>query len=254
MTAGDTARAEAASWSEIHDLARHLAEAVTDPLPDERAVTGVDVADDLARRADRWGHRMPDTGLAELARFAAALAVTEAEAWERDDAIVATRAFEDRRFLFSDRIVHWAVPWADVAGRCHPDARSHGDRLRDLLLDLGERLRPAPLLTGPEGLHPPGEDAYGPLEGSADLAGSLRSLHCGTVIFDATVWSMTDSTQGRKFHEVQLTEPELRSNLVALFENAAARWNRMANEQPGTERLWRDLSRRAQVSARLLAT
>ncbi len=245
MTAGDTARAEASMWSEIHELAGRMAVTVTDPRPNEQAVTGVDVAGDLAMRADRWGHRMPHNDLAELARFAAALAVTEAEAWERDDAVVATRAFEDRRFLFSDRIVHWAVPWADVAGRCHPDIRAQGDRLRDLLLELGERLRPAPVLTGSEGLYPPGEDAFGPTARSGGLAASLLSLHCGTVIFEVTLWSMTSSSHGRELTEAQLADPELRANLEALFENAAARWHRMADERSGTERLWRDLALRA---------
>ena len=178
--------------------------------------------------------------------------MTEADAWERDDAIVATQAFEDRRFLFADRVVHWAVPWADVAGRCHPHVRPQADRLRDALLDLGERLRPAPLLTGSEGLHPPGEDSYGPVAQGAGLRSSLASLHCGTVIFEATVQSMTGSSGGRTFTAAQLADHRLRVDLASLFENASMRWSRMAGEHPGTERLWRDLACRAAMTVQLL--
>ena len=249
MTAADTARSESDTWIEIHRLADLLASAVTIPLPDERSVTGIDIAEDLARRADRWGYRFPDLGLAEIARFAAALSVMEAEAWQRDDAIVATQAFDDRRFLFSDRVVHWAVPWSDVAGRCHPSLRSEGDRLRDVLLDLGERLRPAPLLTGSEGLHPPGEDSFGPTRPMVGLAAALTSLHCGTVIFEATAQSLTGAAHGRDFTPEELSDPWLRADLASLFENAAARWRRLGEEHPGTERLWRDLARRADATS-----
>jgi hypothetical protein len=249
VTAADTARAERDTWVEIHDLTARVVPAVTAPGPNEVEVTGVEVARDLVRRQRRWGIALDDDGLPELARFAAALAATEAEAWERDDAIVATQAFEDRRFLFTDRVVHWTVPWADVAGRCHSEIRSETDRLRDVLLDLGERLRPAPLLTGSEGLHPPGEDSFGPTTAAMNMTSALMSLHCGTVIFEATVRSLTGATHGRSFTAAELADRRLRGDLASLFENASARWTRLADEHPGTERLWRDLASRAEITA-----
>ncbi len=71
-----------------------------------------------------------------------------------NDPGVASRACEDRRFLLSDRLIHWLVPLTYVTKGAGP--------FRDGLLALGDRLRVAPLLTGDEGLHPPGEDSFGP--------------------------------------------------------------------------------------------
>ena len=253
MTAAGTARAEVAEWIEIHDLSVAIAAPAVDPGPRERAVTGVDPVRDLARRAGRWSHVLPSDDLAQLARFGAALAVAEADAWAADDAIVATSAFEDRRFLFSDRIVHWVVPWADVAARCHPHRRAEAEALRDRVLAMGDRFRPAPLLTGDEGLYPPGEDSFGPTEPAPVLADHLTSLHSGTVVFAVTASSLMGRDHTRRFSDGELADPSLRSNLAVLYDNASARWASMAGRHPGTERLWRDLSRRAKTTAQLLS-
>ncbi|MDH4117688.1 MAG: hypothetical protein OEX04_19345 [Acidimicrobiia bacterium] len=155
MSAPSAARTEAEAWAAVATL--------VGTGPTEGSVVGTQVLADLERRARRWGHRFESAGLGELCLFAAGLAVAEAEAWERDDPTVATRAFEDRRFLASDRIVWWAVPWA----------LAHQPEVAEILLELGERLRLAPALTGSEGLVPPGEDAFGPVD--VDLFGSLLS-------------------------------------------------------------------------------
>ncbi len=252
MTAAETAQADVVEWVEIHDLALSIASEGVDPGPLERDVTGIDPARDLARRAGRWSYQLPSNDLAELARFAAALATTEAEAWREDDPIVATSAFEDRRFLLSDRVVHWVVPWADVAARCHPPRRAEAEKLRDRLLVMGDRLRPAPLLTGDEGLHPPGEDSFGPVEVAPALGDHLASLLSGTVIFAATASSLVGGDHARRFSSTELADRDLRSNLEVLYDNAAARWSSMATNHPGTERLWRDLARRAASTARWL--
>jgi hypothetical protein len=252
VSAAATARAEAELWIGIVAGIAAVRLAHPDPGPREVDVTGFDPTNDLNRRAARWGHRLASSDLAELGRYAAALAVTEAEAWERDDAIVATRAFEDRRFLFSDRIVHWGVPWADVVGRCHPPVREPAHEVRDRLLDLGDRLRPAPLMTGDEGLHLPGEDSLGPLPGAISTVEILASLHCGTVIFEATAASLTGGPHPRRFDQEELDDVRLRRDLVSLFQVAAARWAVMAESHPGTARLWRDLARRADRTAELL--
>jgi hypothetical protein len=112
---------------------------------------------DIDRRAREWGHQLVGHDLGSLALFAAALASTEAGAWDDGTLDVATRAYEARRFLLSDRIIHWAVPWLLSSGAVD-DA--------DFLLDLGDEMRVAPALAGREGLVVEGEDAFGPLDQS----------------------------------------------------------------------------------------
>ncbi len=249
MTAADRARSDAERWVELVRLALELEDAELDPPPREVDVTGYDPSDDLIRRCRRWSHVATDDGLVELARFAAGLATTEAEAWDRDDPIIATHAFEERRFLFADRVVHWAVPWADVAGRCHTDLRDAAHRVRDSLLEMGDDLRPAPLLTGDEGLHPPGEDSFGP---SSDEP-RLETLWSGTIFFAATLSSLTGEANAQR-SSLSQPSPSLRRDLVTHFEAVAARWRTCAQDHPGTARIWRDLSRRAAATARQLAT
>jgi len=147
-TASEIARAEAAGWVE---LARHW----TESGPTETAVVlFYDPKTDLERRASEWGYTMDGVDLSALALFAAGLATTEAEAWEEETLDVATRAYEARRFLLSDRIIHWAVPWL-IAGGADDDAR--------FLLDLGDVMKVAPKLPGSEGLQIEGEDSFGPI-------------------------------------------------------------------------------------------
>lgn len=145
-SAAEKTRAERARWREL----------ATHSTPTEHQVMVIyDPGSDLDRRAGEWGHQFPGHDLGSIALFAAALAQTEADAWDDGTLDVATRAYEARRFLLSDRVIHWAVPWllasdeADDAG---------------FLLDLGDEMRVAPALPGREGLVAKGEDSYGPLD------------------------------------------------------------------------------------------
>jgi len=156
------------------------------PLAREVDVTGFDPGEDLDRRTCRWGHRLPSTALPDVLAFGVALADVEMGAWDTDDPVAATRGFEDRRFLFSDRLVHWVVPLTFV----HPGADS--DSLRTIMLTLGDRLRPAPAVAGGEGLQLPGEDSYGPVDvplrvslGDPDRWRRLTDHHPGT----ARLWN-----------------------------------------------------------------
>lgn len=150
-------------------------------LPDAReiSVTGYDPLEDLNRRGRWWSHRFSSDRLPDVLAFGVALAQAEVDGWEAGDPVVATRAFEDRRFLFSDRVVHWVLPLTF--------ASDGAEGIRERMLALGDRLRPAPLLTGDEGLHPPGEDSYGPHDmrlavdlGPADRWTDLALSHPGT--------------------------------------------------------------------------
>ena len=223
MSASDTASAEVDDWAWIASLAEDLADVSAVPAT-EQALTGFDPTDDLARRTRGWMYSLPDNTLAELARFAGGLAQAEASAWERDDPSVATRALSDRRFLFGDRIVHWAVPWA----LAHSDATAHGTATADgkaltaRLLTLGEHHRPAPEMSGGEGLHPPGTDSIGPIAQGAEACSLLAG------------WVLTEPTRARNRDQ---------------FVTASATWKELAETYPGTARLWMDMSARAQRSA-----
>ncbi len=252
MTAAAAARAEAHAWAR---LASDWAGLRDRPVWADRAATEAavvvfhDPASDLARRAAAWGYQ-PDGGdLADLARFAAGLAGAEADAWERDDPVVATRAYEARRFLVGDRIVAWAVPWLDIAGRCYPEERDRAHAARATLLDLADRLRPAPDLAGGEGAHAPGEDGYGPISPEVPLASWLRSLWSGAVLLDRTLVSM----RGTADLAALLADDGFRGDLATVYEITAARWRRLAAEHPGSAALWRDLGERADRTARDLA-
>jgi hypothetical protein len=249
MGAVDTARAEAQLWVEIVGLAGEIDRAGVVPPAFEQRVTGFDPTSDLTRRASSWSHRLERGDLAGLARFAAGLAAAEAEGWERDDPVTATRSFADRRFLVSDRIAPWAIPWSDLVGRCHPDLREAGHRARDLLLTVSDDLRVAPWLTGDEGLAPPGEDSYGPRP--PRLPSDLTVLGCGTVIFAATLTSMGGS--GEVTSGERILDEVGQSDLVALFEITSGRWASLAGAHPGSARLWHDLAWRAEYTRKWLA-
>lgn len=154
-----------AAWTDLLRLGESA-------FPDGREVdvTGFDPEQDLRRRGRRWGHELPSTRLPDVVAFGVALAGVEFAAWGDDDPVVATRAYEDRRFLFGDRLVHWVVPMALAS--VIPAAAD----LCAAMLRLGDRLRVAPDLTGTEGLHPPGEDSFGPFATplAADLGDPAR--------------------------------------------------------------------------------
>ena len=146
-TASSAARTESLRWVELAERNRHS--------PTEKEIVVVhDPAADLQRRAHEWGYVLEGFALSSLAEFAGALAHTEAEAWDDGSLDVATRAFDARRRLLGDRIIHWAVPWLLAIG-ADEDAR--------FLLEVGDEMRVAPSLTGHEGLMVSGEDSFGPL-------------------------------------------------------------------------------------------
>jgi hypothetical protein len=244
VSASSRALEERDRWVDIAERCRTLIDHGVDPAPFEHACTGFDPSADLRRRAERWSHQLLDDGLVELALFAAGLAQTEAEAWEADDAVTATRALEDRRFLLGDRIIHWAVPWSDVAGRCHHPVRTVAHGVRDHLLDLGDAQRIAPILTGDEGLFPPGEDSLGPLIDT--MPERLGQLGTGTILFSATMRSLTAGTTTNPTPRTSELSPRARFDLGVHHRAVSARWRRMAEDHPGTARLWRDLAYRAE--------
>ncbi|NNL27967.1 MAG: hypothetical protein HKO78_06010 [Acidimicrobiia bacterium] len=82
------------------------------------------------------------------------------------------------------------------------------------LLALGEEHRPAPLLSGGEGLFPPGEDSYGPLDRRP-----LDSIWCGALIPEG-------------------------ANPTQHLAMARKRWDNFVQAYPGTARFWHDLARR----------
>ncbi|MGI9649005.1 MAG: hypothetical protein ACR2OI_10840 [Acidimicrobiia bacterium] len=259
---GDAAAAatnETGLWAELaREWTRDRHPALWDDLPaSEAAVVRFYQPDqDLERRARHWGYQFADGDLADLCRLGAALALAEADGWRRDEPHIATRAYEDRRFLLGDRLLHWAVPWMDAAARCHPAEHPVAEPARLTLLELGDRLRPAPALTaGTEGLFAPGEDSYGPLEPRADTADFLLSVWSGRVLMKATIDSMGGFDSGhRSIPADWLADPEMRTLLRYVYLVAAPRWERMAGEHPGSARLWRDLAARARHTAGTLSS
>jgi hypothetical protein len=251
-SAAEAAEREVEFWAELADRwsPRARPEQWADrPAREVEVVLFFDPGDDLARRASRWGHTLPGDGLDALARFAAGLARAEADAWRegRDD--VAVHAFEERRFLLSDRILHWAVPWLGTMGRCYPEVREDAHRFHDDLLQLADVMRPAPRLTGTEGVHPSGEDSYGPVALEVTPSRWLASLWSGSLLLDATIRSMTGSARS----SVPFSEADLPDGLVAdlatLFVVNAARWHGLAERHPGSAALWLDLGDRARRTA-----
>jgi hypothetical protein len=111
---------------------------------------------------------------------------------------------------------------------------------------MGDRLRPAPVLTGAEGLTAPGEDGYGPTAVDVDLSRFLRTVWSGSVVLEATVASLT-GVAGSSIDEVA------RHDLATLYEVAAARWRGFAERHPGSARLWLDLGARAERTAAVVS-
>lgn len=240
--AAGAARDEASRWMEIAAAAR-LDPA--DVVPAEAAVIGYfDPIADLTKRASDWNHALPDTSLDSLAKFAAGLASAEAIAWEKDDPSTATMAYEHRRFLLGDRILHWAVPWLDQTGRCYFDLREPMHAARNILLELGDRHRPAPIMLDGEGLTLPGEDSYGPITIDSDVDRWLRSIWSGILLTDATVRSMTGVRRSDR-----TTALSQIPNLRDYYSIASKRWEGFVGAHPGSARLWRDLARRAAATA-----
>lgn len=255
--AATAASAEAVLWVEITqewEPARHRQLWDDVPPTEGAAVRYYQPEADLERRARYWGYTFTERDLADLCRFGAALARAEADAWEQDEPHIATRGYADRRFLLGDRLLHWAVPWLDAAGRCYPAEREPAERARVTLLDLGDRLRPAPALTvGTEGLFAPDEDSYGPIEPPAPFSDFLLSVWSGRVVMKATLDSLGGvELPDRSLPPAWLNDPEKQALLRVMYQVAASRWARVAAERPGSARLWSDLAHRARTTARLL--
>ena len=184
------------------------------------------------KRASDWGYDLPNVDLSTLATFAAGLASAEAEGWEQDKPDLATRAYESRRFLLGDRIIHWAVPWLDAIGRHYPEHLDAAHSDRNMLLDLADEARVAPALPGREGIRVSGEDSYGPMDLNQPQEKWLDSLWSGTVLLG--------------------DEYESTMDLAVLYRGEAERWSAMATDHPGAAEVWGDLSLRATATAATL--
>lgn len=190
--------------------------------------------------------------LADVALFAAALATTEAEAWTAGDRVLATQAFEERRFLVGDRILPWAVPWLRALGRCFPENRTSADETVAALLAVGEKHRSAPVLTGAEGLFLPGHDGFGPADSGRTLQQQIGSLWGGLVVFHRSLESMTGQyTTSRALRDEWLADPVFRATVTTLYEIASTRWMGLAARYPGTARNWGELAVRASETSKL---
>lgn len=254
-TAVATASRESAVWAEVAERWHpDRNREVWDDVPGLEAavIPEVDPIPDLTKRAARWGYRLGRTDLADLALFAAALAQTEGEAWAAGDRSLATQAYEARRFLAADRILPWAIPWLRALAGCFPERRSDGEHAVESLLLIGERHRPAPVLTGAEGLFLPGHDGYGPLDDRHDLEARVGSLWGGMVVFRRTLESSTgEAWPDRNFGSDRLDDPEFLATVATMYKAASARWRSLASRQPGTSRYWGDLARRAAATAEI---
>jgi hypothetical protein len=216
------ARKEAGQWAGVADAAGSLGGAIVPAPLESEVVRFFDPADDLTRRSRRWGHVLVDHSLESLARFAAGLAVAEAESWASDQPDVAVRAFSDRRHLAGDRVLHWAVPWLYAVGQSSLPAASRAMEAAVVLLEIGDRLRPAPsAAAGAEGLHPPGEDSYGPLDPDLSLTDLARSVWSGAVLLGI--------------------DAETEEHYLGM----AATWGQLAEHHDGAAALWMDLAARA---------
>jgi hypothetical protein len=219
--ASESAAREADEWIELAD---HL-DAVVElgaPAATERTLTGFDPTDDLARRTRRWSHALLDQSARALSAYAAGLARAESAAWIRDDPVVATQALSDRRFLFGDRMVHWIVPWLLPHVLGEAAVSKTADSIVNRMLVLGDKHRPAPALTGTEGLFPPGHDSIGPLPDSVDPSSLLSG------------WVMVDGAT---------------NDIGRVYEEASLTWAKLAAGHPGTARLWLDMASRAETSS-----
>jgi hypothetical protein len=229
-TASDLALEERDFWLDLAGRwgPKDASDLWADRPPKEKAVVVFfDPGPDLNRRAAEWGHELPDVDLPSLSAFASGLADLEAESWLTDKPDLATRAYEARRFLVGDRVLHWAVPWLDAVGCCYPAHEEPAFSDRDTLLGLADIMRVSPELPGVEGLLVEGEDSLGPnenLEGSAWSS----SLWSGALILDA-------------MGEI--------ADLAAFYETAAAHWSDLADRHPGSAQLWLDLAARARHTA-----
>ncbi len=246
---------EAAAWASLAERwgpDRHSD--IWDDLPaiEARVIPEVDPCADLAKRAARWSYPLGHGDLSDLALFAAALASTEGNAWRQEDRIVATQAFEERRFLAADRVLPWAIPWLRAVARCFPESRETAEDSAAVLLDIGDRRRPAPALTGTEGLFLPGCDSFGPADLPTATPDRITSLWGGLVVFRRSLESITGAAVPvRRVEETWLEDIGMIDTIVTWYEVTELRWRRLADRHPGTARLWQELANRAQQTTKI---
>lgn len=254
--AAQAATAEAETWIDL--AVEWSAEShfhVWDDIPGSEldVVRLYDPAKDLHRRMSKWSYPVGMLDFSDLARFAAGLAQAEADAWETDRAHVATQAYAERRFLVADRIMPWAVPWFDAIVRAHPEESDGAAAAKATLLAIGDKMRPAPALSGSEGLVVPGFDGFGPLAPDAPSYEFLLSLWSGSVISLADLSTARHGRVERRLIEpTWLTDSDTTRAFSNHYDQAALRWESVAVDHPGTAQLWLDLASRARQTARLL--
>lgn len=252
-TASETSSAEAARWS---DLASHWTKEVAPEIHVDRPPTERDIVvfydprEDLSLKAADWGHRFEDNTLPALAVFAAGLAEAEAEAWKSGAGDLATRAYEARRFLVGDRVMHWAVPWLDTVGRCYPVHRAQAHSDRDFLLSIGDDMRVSPIMPGREGLVLDGEDSFGSRFGMVGHPNWLTSLWSGHLLLQVTLRRLGGVRPAETVPDPRELDAE---ELALLYETAAQRWVGVSHRHPGSAQIWLDLSDRAGATAVSLA-
>jgi len=248
--------AEARAWA---DLAARWRQAdhpdLWADLPGTEAaiVRFFDPVTDIDRRARVWAYQPVTYDFSDLSRFSAGLALAEADAWREDRPHIATKAYEDRRFLISDRLIHWAVPWLDAVARRAGAEAADAEAAKSSLLEIGDRLRLAPALVGSEGLVVPGFDAFGPFDSGAGLAKTLPSLWSGAVLSGQDLGAIRHAVvTAREVPVDWLQSADTRKLLAAFYRDSAGRWDTLAAHHAGTAQLWRDLSHRAERTAQML--
>lgn len=220
----------------------------------EAVIVGLyDPKPDLDRRSRDWAYQPVSYDFSDITRFAAGLAQAEADAWVEDRGHIATRAYADRRFLLSDRLLHWSVPWLAAVSRGYRELSAKADQTMRSLLELGDRLRLAPALAGSEGLVVPGFDSFGPLDSGTNLAKTLPSLWSGAVLSIADLAEIRHAVVNDRTVPVSwLQSSDTRKGLATLYLESARTWDDLASAHPGTAQLWRDLAHRARRTTEML--
>lgn len=241
---------EASRWMRITRIAAALVARGSMPEPYELGIVGgFDPTRVLVATMEQWEYRPRTLLLPELVRFGGYLAAISADASMSGDETTARRSRAARRRLLADRIIHWAVPWLDAIVRSEPEVAASAREARDLLLELAETHRAAPVPEGSEGLLVPGFDGYGPIH--TDLAEALATLRCGDVL-GAPVLEMIGL--GLTGYSMPLTTRQALA-LGRHFVTVQQRWDYLAGRAPGSSQYWRDLAGRARNTAqRVLKT
>jgi len=73
-------------------------------------------------------------------------------------------------------------------------------------------------------------------------------LGSGTILFSATLTSMTGGVITDPVPSLPLLGPQTRIDLGVHYRAVAARWRRLSEQHAGSAMLWRDLSERADAT------